>query len=137
MKEHKHTVVGPDENNMYRISHNIIYYNKFDNKYYHSDFNYHFPVGDGDTIYLKENVTMTQENPVPDGADGVNFFLYFTDGSDVHSITPGDYSIVLYDEATCTTDKQALTLFSSINGSSITETDNNNDGLAKILLANI
>ena len=121
LKDLKHTVIGPDENGLYRISHNILYYVASENKYYHSDFDYHFPAGDGDKIYLKENVTMTQSNSVP---DGVHFSLYFTDESDVHSITQGDYSIVLAGDAACTTDKQALNLFSSVNGHSIIETDN-------------
>jgi len=89
------------------------------------DFNYPFvanTIAANDKIELLEDVTMTRN-------DTINFTgnvkLNFSDGSVTHSITQGSYSIVLGDGATCTTDKQALELFSSLTGSNITETDNN------------
>ena len=88
------------------------------------DFNYPFvsnTLAANDKIELLEDVTMTRN-------DTVNFTgnikLNFKDGSETHSITQGSYSVVLADNATCTTDKQAMELFTSLTGSNITETDN-------------
>lgn len=109
-----------------RVSHSIRYTQDLTANTMYIDFHYPFvthTLAANDKIELLEDVTMTQEVYVP--FDG-NFTLHFKDGSEEHSITQGDYTIVLDDDQTCTTDKQALALFSSISGSSITETDNNN-----------
>lgn len=109
-----------------RVSHSIRYTQGLTANTMYIDFHYPFvthTLAANDKIELLEDVTMTQEVYAP--FDG-NFTLHFKDGSEEHSITQGDYTIVLDDDQTCTTDKQALALFSSINGSSITETDNNN-----------
>ena len=109
-----------------RVSHSAYHTYNGGNQAEYIDFNAIFTnhhLNADEQIDLLEDVTLTDELYVP--FDG-NFTIHFTDGSDVHSITQGDYSIVLDDDQTCTTDKQALALFSSISGSSITETDNNN-----------
>ena len=109
-----------------RVSHSIRYTQYLTANTMYIDFHYPFithTLAANDTIELLEDVTMSQEVYAPFVG---NFTIHFKDGSEEHSITQGDYTIVLDDNQTCTTDKQALALFSSIIGSSITETDNNN-----------
>ncbi len=120
------TDVSGGECNRTRISFSVRYtFNNGNNSGYY-DFHYPFTthnVAEGDLIELLEDVTMKQDvySPFPG-----NFNIHFKDGSETHTINQGGYTVVLDDNQTCTTDKQALALFSSINGSSITETDHNN-----------
>jgi len=120
------TDVPGGECNRTRISFSVRYtFNNGNNSGYY-DFHYPFTihnVAEGDLIELLEDVTMKQDVYSPFTG---NFNIHFKDGSETHTINQGGYTVVLDDDQTCTTDKQALALFSSINGSSITETDNNN-----------
>ncbi len=98
------------------------------------DFNYPFNNGlaANDKIELLEDVTMNQNDTA--NING-NFKLNFKEGSVTHSITQNGYHIILAESATCTTDQQALSLFSSPSGY-VTET-NNGDGTYTYGMANV
>jgi len=74
----------------------------------------------GESIYLQEDMTMRQD--VTADING-NFFLYFEEDSKTYSITQNGYHVILAEGTTCTTDQQALSLFSNPSGD-VTETDN-------------
>jgi len=118
------TDVPGGECNRTRISFSVRYtFNNGNNSGYY-DFHYPFTihnVAEGDLIELLEDVTMKQDVYSPFTG---NFTIHFKEGSETHTINQGGYTVVLDDDQTCTTDNQALALFSSINGSTIIETDN-------------
>ena len=110
----QHTVAGPDENGVYRVSHSIIYNHNYQSK--HSDLDYPFVYGtlsNGDKLYLRENFTMTRN----DTADiNGNFFLNFKYGTETYSITQDGHHIVLAEGTSCTTDERIPELFTSTTG---------------------
>ncbi len=114
LRAYQHTVAGPDENGVYRVSHSIIYNHNYQLK--HSDLDYPFVYGtlsNGGKLYLRENFTMTRN----DTADiNGQFELYFKYNSQYYDITQGDYSIVLREGSSCKTDKQVTSLFTSPDG---------------------
>ncbi|MBO4655987.1 MAG: InlB B-repeat-containing protein [Bacteroidales bacterium] len=75
----------------------------------------------GDVLTLDDNITLKDDANLTITGD---LKLNFSDGTNTYTITQGDYSIVLDDGATCTTDKQVTGLFTALSGSSIIETDN-------------
>lgn len=107
-----------------RVSHSAYYTYSEGNVKEYIDFNAIFTdhrLDADEQIDLLEDVTLTADLYVPFTG---NFTIHFTDGSDVHSITQGDYSIALDDDQTCTTDKQVAGLFTAFSGSDIIETNN-------------
>ena len=112
-------------NGTYTVSASVFYYWSTSGVYcdFHSPFTENWLAAD-ESIDILENVTMTQD--VTADIDG-NFNLNFKDASNTYTITQDDYHIMLADNATATTDVQVPDLFSSLSGSSIIETDNEDD----------